>query len=113
MTTTASTCTVRVYGYDEQAGREALLSEHGFTSEAEARQAEHDAVASGAGVVTFDATEEAQASEETAPVSPYVADPGSPTDAEIAAAIQRSLELGTLIDAGEWMERHAAELGRA
>jgi hypothetical protein len=50
-----STYTVRIYGYDEQAGREALLSEHDFTSEPEARQCEHDAVASGAGVVTFNA----------------------------------------------------------
>ena len=50
-----STYTVRIYGYDEQAGREALLSEHDFTSEADARQAEHDAVAAGAGIVTFNA----------------------------------------------------------
>ena len=47
-----------------------------------------------------------------APASPYVADPANPTDAEISAAIERGLANGSLIDAGEWMARHAAELGR-
>ena len=42
----------------------------------------------------------------------YVADPANPTDAEIEAAIQRGLANGSLIDADEWMARHAAELGR-
>jgi hypothetical protein len=50
--------------------------------------------------------------DETRDMPPYVADPLNPTDEELAAAIQRSLELGTLIDAEEWMARHAAELGR-
>ena len=53
----------------------------------------------------------------TIPVSrlaaaPYVADPDNPADAEISAAIQRGLANGSLIDADEWMARHAAELGR-
>ena len=43
---------------------------------------------------------------------PYVADPLNPTDEEIEAAIQRGLANGTLIDADEWMARHADELGR-
>lgn len=49
----------------------------------------------------------AQASEPAAPVSPYVADPANPTDEELAAAIKRSLEAGTLIDADDWMARNA------
>ena len=48
----------------------------------------------------------------TGATPPYAADPLNPTDEELAAAIQRSLELGTLIDADDWMERHATELGR-
>ena len=43
---------------------------------------------------------------------PFVADPANPTDDELAAAIERSLALGTLIDAGDWMAAHAAELGK-
>ena len=42
----------------------------------------------------------------------YAVDPLNPTDEELTAAIQRSLELGTLIDADDWMARHADELGR-
>ena len=42
----------------------------------------------------------------------YAADPANPTDAELAAAIQRSLDNGSLIDAADWMAEHAAELGR-
>lgn len=42
-----------------------------------------------------------------APVNPYVADPANPTSEELDAAIQRSLANGTLIDAGDWMARHA------
>ena len=41
--------------------------------------------------------------------SPFVADPDNPTDEEIAAAIQRSLDAGTLIDAADWMARYEAE----
>ena len=44
--------------------------------------------------------------------NPYVADPANPTDAEIEAAIERSLANGSLIDADDWLERHAAELDR-
>jgi hypothetical protein len=39
--------------------------------------------------------------------SPYVADPLNPTDDELAAAIERSLANGTLIDAADWMAAHA------
>jgi|SRR5215471_19488524 len=35
--------------------------------------------------------------------SPYVADPANPTDAELAAAIQRGLADGTLIDAADFL----------
>jgi hypothetical protein len=41
------------------------------------------------------------------PDSPYVADPLKPTDAELAAAIQRGLADGTLIDADDWLVREA------
>ena len=54
----------------------------------------------------------AQPAEDAAPASPYVADPASPTDEELSAAIQRGLDNGTLIDAADWMAEHAAELGR-
>ena len=35
--------------------------------------------------------------------SPFVADPANPTDDELAAAIQRGLANGTLIDAAAWL----------
>lgn len=41
-------------------------------------------------------------------MSEYVKDPLNPTDAELSAAISRSLGSGTLVDAGAWMAR---ELG--
>lgn len=44
--------------------------------------------------------------------SPFVADPDNPTDDELAAAIRRGLDNGTLIDAADWMAAHAAELGK-
>ena len=37
------------------------------------------------------------------PDPPYAIDPANPTDAELAAAIQRGLADGTLIDAADWM----------
>ena len=40
---------------------------------------------------------------------PYAADPLNPADEELAAAIQRGLADGSLIDAGEWLERHEAD----
>jgi hypothetical protein len=43
---------------------------------------------------------------------PYAADPLNPTDEELSAAIQRGLADGTLIDAGEWLERHEADAMR-
>jgi len=45
--------------------------------------------------------------------APYVVDPLNPTDEELAAAIQRGLGNGSLIDAADWMAQHAAELDRA
>ena len=42
--------------------------------------------------------------------SMYVADPLNPTDEELAAAIQRGLANGTLIDAADWMAAHAVEV---
>ena len=50
-----STNTVRIYGHDPQAGPCALLSEHDFTSEAEAREFTREAVRAGETLVTFDA----------------------------------------------------------
>lgn len=38
--------------------------------------------------------------------SPYVQDPANPTDAELAAAIQRGLADGSLIDAEAWLADH-------
>ena len=52
----------------------------------------------------------AKVTEEPTPV--YAVDPLNPTDAELAAAIQRGLDNGTLIDAADWMAQHAAELGK-
>ena len=46
---------VRLYGYDEQAQREALLQEHDFTSEADAREFTREAVRAGDTLVTFNA----------------------------------------------------------
>ena len=43
------------------------------------------------------------------PDLPYVADPANPADAELAAAIQRGLADGSLIDAADWLAQHAAE----
>lgn len=51
----------------------------------------------------------AQVRESEQPTSPYVADPAYPTDEELTAAVERGLADGSLIDAGEWMARHAAE----
>jgi hypothetical protein len=42
-------------------------------------------------------------------VSPYVADPENPTDAELAAAVERGLADGTLIDSADWLAQQAAE----
>ena len=39
--------TVRMYGHDEQAGPGALLSEHDFTDEGQAREAYADCIAGG------------------------------------------------------------------
>jgi len=47
------------------------------------------------------------AAEDVALAGPYAVDPLHPTAAEIDAAIQRSLAVGTLIDADDWMARHA------
>lgn len=44
-----------------------------------------------------------------ATASPFVADPDNPTDAELAAAIQRSLDAGLLIDAADWLAANAPE----
>lgn len=41
--------------------------------------------------------------------SPYAADPGNPTDAELAAAIQRGLDSGQLVDAKDWLAEHDAD----
>jgi len=46
--------TVRIYGDDPQAGPGALLEEHEFTSEAEAREFARQTVRDGAARVTFD-----------------------------------------------------------
>lgn len=35
--------------------------------------------------------------------SPFVKDPENPTDAELAAAIQRGLADGSLVDAADWL----------
>src|SRR5579859_7997114 len=48
------------------------------------------------------------AAETEAAISPYAADPANPTDAELAAAIERGLADGTMIDAADWMAQHAA-----
>ena len=41
------------------------------------------------------------------PESPYVKDPLNPTDAELAAAIQRGLANGTILDARQFLEKAA------
>jgi hypothetical protein len=41
-------------------------------------------------------------------VSPFVADPANPTDEELAAAIQRGLDNGTMIDADVWLAQQEA-----
>lgn len=41
------------------------------------------------------------------PEPPFAADPLNPTGEELAAAIQRGLADGTLIDAADWMAREA------
>jgi len=46
------THTVRVYGYDENTQREALLEEHDFTDLGEARECERRLARAGAGLVT-------------------------------------------------------------
>ena len=44
----------------------------------------------------------------------YVKDPLNPTDAELSAAISRSLASGALVDAGAWMARElGSDHGRA
>jgi hypothetical protein len=48
----------------------------------------------------------------TSPESPYVRDPLNPTDAELSAAITRSIELGQLLTVDEFLAA-AAELGSA
>lgn len=44
-----------------------------------------------------------EADEPAEPASPFVADPANPTEAELAAAIERGLADGTVIDAAEWL----------
>lgn len=44
-----------------------------------------------------------------ATASPFVADPDNPTDEELAAAIQRSLAAGLLIDAETWLAANRPE----
>ena len=39
------------------------------------------------------------------PGPPYAVDPMNPTDAELAAAVERGLANGTLIDAADWLAR--------
>ena len=59
----------------------------------------------------LDAAQAAQDAEYAADseASPYVADPDNPTDDELAAAIQRGLTDGSLVDAADWMAEHEAE----
>jgi hypothetical protein len=46
------------------------------------------------------------------PESPYVKDPLNPTDAELAAAVQRGLANGTILTAEQFLEK-AAHLDQA
>jgi hypothetical protein len=41
--------------------------------------------------------------------SPYVVDPANPTDDELAAALERGLADGTLIDAADWLAANRPE----
>ncbi len=43
------------------------------------------------------------------PVPAFVADPANPTDAELAAAIQRGLATGQLVDATDWLAAQRAQ----